>query len=213
MAMFIIPLLIFLLGATPAQGLAGSPNLAREAQASASESYQSLTPEKANDGNPATRWSGIPGRNSGVWFELGWKNPVRIAEVIIYQADAYVMELDIQAWDAAKNDWRAVRHLGKLGTKLPRVIIVSFPVEETERLRIADITNGPTFSEVEVYAEPQPRRLSVQAASDLNGKILGIVTDQWGENLRSLSDYGRGKLPALRGSGNWATAIGPRGTA
>jgi len=51
MAMFVISLFLLLLGSTPAQGPAESPNLAQEAQASASESYQTLSPEKANDGS------------------------------------------------------------------------------------------------------------------------------------------------------------------
>jgi hypothetical protein len=196
-AMFIILLFILLLNVSPSASPDESPNLAREAQASASESYQTLTPEKANDGNTATRWSGIPGHNSGVWFELDWKQPVRITEVIIQQSDAFVIELDVQVWDSAKNGWHTVRHLGKPGAKLPRVIIVSFPAEETERLRIDDITNGPSFSEVEAYAEPLPLRLSVQVASDLNGHILGIVTDQWGSEPVSgarVALSGQGKL-------------------
>jgi hypothetical protein len=96
MAMFIIPLFIYLLNVSPLASPPESPNLAREAQASASESCQVLTPEKANDGSAATRSSGIPGHNSGVWFELDWKEPERIAQAIIHQADAYVMELDVQ---------------------------------------------------------------------------------------------------------------------
>jgi hypothetical protein len=196
MAVCIVPLVILLLGLTPAVGQVESPDLARQATASASESHQALTPEKANDGNPATRWSGIPGHTSGVWFELSWLQAVRIAQVIIHQADAYVMEMDIQVWEAAGNNWRTVKHMGKPGTKLPRVVIISFPAKETSRLRIADITNGPTFSEVEVYSEPRPRRLSVQAASDLDGHILGIVTDQWGSEPVSgaqVTVSGRGK--------------------
>ena len=54
MVMLIIPLFIFLLNVSPSASPAESPNLAREAQASASESYQTLSPEKANDGNTAT---------------------------------------------------------------------------------------------------------------------------------------------------------------
>lgn len=203
MAVITIPLVLLLLGATPDAGRIDPPNLALEATASASESYQVLTPEKANDGNAATRWSGIPGHNSGVWFELSWNRAVRIAEVIIYQADAYVMELDVQVWDAGGNNWRTLKHLGKPGAKLPRVAIVSFTAQETERLRIAEITNGPTFSEVEVYAEPRPRRLSVQVASDLDGHILGVVTDQWGSEPvpgARVAVSGRGKRGPWTGS-------------
>jgi beta-galactosidase len=197
MAMLSIPLFFLLLSAKPLTGPPGSSNLAREAQASASESYQTLTPSKANDGDTATRWSGIPGHDSGVWFQLDWGHPVRIAQVIIQQSDSFAMELDVQVWDSAENGWRSIRHQGKPGARLPRVLIVSFPVEETERLRIANITNGPSFSEVEAYAEPLPLQLSVQVASDLNGNILGIVTDQWGSEPVSgaaVALAGRGKF-------------------
>src|SRR5512139_3731776 len=120
MAFLIIPLVLVMPGPTPAAEQAESPNLALEAMAGASEYFQALTPEKANDGNAATRWSGIPGHNSGVWFELSWSRAVRIAEVVIHQADAYVMELDLQAWDAGSKNWRPLKHLGKPGAKLPR---------------------------------------------------------------------------------------------
>jgi beta-galactosidase len=162
---------------------AGVPqNLAQTARAVASESYQGLTPEKAADGDPATRWSGIPGHTAGVWFELDWSEPVRIAEVVIHQFDTYAAEIDVRVWDAVKADWRTVRHLGRPGAKLPKVIVVEFPAERTERLRLADISGGPSFNDVEAYAQALPRRLSVQAASDLNGDILGIVTDRWGSS-------------------------------
>ena len=173
---------IVFLSAAPPRDPVRSRNLAREARADASESYQGLTPGQAADGDPATRWSGIPGHTSGVWFELDWAKPVRLAEVVIEQFGAYAAELDVRVWDAAESDWRTVRHLGLPGAKLPRVVVVEFPVQETTRLRLADITNGPSFNEVEVYQEPQPRLVSVQAASDLNGNILGVVTDQWGSS-------------------------------
>jgi beta-galactosidase len=180
-----------------------SQNLSLSAKAGASESYQGLIPRQAADGERATRWSGVPGHTSGVWFELDWEEPVRVAEIVIEQFDAYVAELDIRVWDAAKADWQTVRHLGRPGAKLPRVIVVEFPAERTARLRLADISGGPSFNEVEVYAEPLPRRLSVQAASDLNGNILGIVTDQWGSSPVAgahVALHGRGKLGDWRGS-------------
>jgi len=44
-------------------------NLARSAQAVASESFSAaFTPDKAIDGDPNTRWSGISGHNEGVWY-------------------------------------------------------------------------------------------------------------------------------------------------
>jgi len=159
---------------------AGSANLALSALASASESQESLTPDKAVDGDAASRWSGIPGHTSGVWFELGWTRPVSIAEVVIRQYDTFVTELDLQVWDEGRSDWRTVRHLGGPDARLPKIVIVDLAAEATSRMRLANIANGPSFTEVEVYAARQARRLSVHAASDLDGRLLGMVTDQWG---------------------------------
>src|SRR5262245_27677709 len=80
-----------------AQGSAQAPsprNLAREARASASETHEDFTPAKACDGDRQSRWSGIPGHNTGVWFQLEWAQPVKIGEVVIRQFDRFVMELD-----------------------------------------------------------------------------------------------------------------------
>ena len=87
---------------TPAQA-SDNPNLAPRALAIASEDFgPALVPRFANDGDPSTRWSGISGHNVGVWFELDWPQPVTLRQVVLQQYDTYVMELDLQSWDAAK---------------------------------------------------------------------------------------------------------------
>ncbi|MEW6072744.1 MAG: glycoside hydrolase family 2 TIM barrel-domain containing protein [Planctomycetota bacterium] len=169
----------------PAPSFAPEPfpqaaNLAREATASAIESYGELTPEKANDGDPATRWSGIPGHNRGIWLELAWREPVRIGEVVLHQYDTFTMELDFAIWDEAAGEWRILAHRGTDGRRLPRVVLARWTPVETTRLRIANITNGPSFDEVEVYASAPPEHLALSAAGDLAGGIVGVVTDPWG---------------------------------
>src|SRR5690242_17827964 len=71
-------------------------NLASDAVATASESQGSLIPDNARDGDLGTRWSGIPGHNKDVWFQLEWRQPVRLGELVIHQFDRYTMEMDIQ---------------------------------------------------------------------------------------------------------------------
>src|SRR5258708_7668632 len=85
--------------ARPNVPAAGPHNLALDAHATASESYGDLIADKARDGDQATRWSGIPGHNKGVWFELAWPRPILIGEVVIHQFDRFVIELDVQVWD------------------------------------------------------------------------------------------------------------------
>jgi len=159
----------------------GAENLARRAKASASESQDGLTPEKAVDGEGGTRWSGIPGHNSGVWYQLDWEKPVRVGELVIQQFDRFTFEMDVQVWDAAKNDWRTMQHFGKPQSRLPLVVLCRFDPVETTRVRIGNITNGPSFNEVEVYAKPfSAYEPVVRLASDLQGRFVGVVTDRWG---------------------------------
>ncbi len=165
-------------------GADGAPvaprNQALAAHAAASESYGDLTPEKAHDGDAASRWSGIPGHNQGVWYQLTWDAPVRIAEVVIHQYDRFVMELDVQALETAGGQWRTLAHRGKAGERLPRVVVVPVTPVETTALRIGNITNGPSFTELEVYDRPFGSGAVTTLASDLQGNFYGVVSDKWG---------------------------------
>lgn len=166
-----------------ARGLAaeGSPvNLARQAHASAFESYGNLMPELAIDGQEQTRWSGIPGHNAGGWYELDWDQPVKIGEVVVIQYDRFVKEFDLQVWDEASAGWLTLQHFGQPDRKLPKVVICRFTPRRTTRLRLANITNGPSFTEVEVFAEPFAHPPVINLASDANGHFVGMVSDAWG---------------------------------
>ncbi|MBI3817413.1 MAG: discoidin domain-containing protein [Planctomycetes bacterium] len=164
------------------QGAAGaqSPrNLALAATASASEDFgPALIAGFANDGDPATRWSGISGHNEGVWFQLDWPEAVEIGQVAILQYDTYVKEFDLQVWDDAKNDWKTLRHFGNNNSKLPLAVTATPAPVKSKRLRIGNITNGPSFTEVEVYEKPLGPETFL--GSDLNGNIIGMVCDHWG---------------------------------
>lgn len=156
-------------------------NLARTALATASESQDDLTPEKAVDGRQDTRWSGIPGHNSGVWYQLEWSQPVLIAQVIIHQYDRFTFEMDVQVWDESAADWRTLSHHGKPGVRLPRVLVSEFDKVKTNKLRIGNITNGPSFNEVEVFAERTHWKAVLEARPDLRGNIVGALCDKWGQ--------------------------------
>ena len=155
-------------------------NLARDATASASETERDLTPEKAIDGNLDTRWSGIPGHNSGVWYQLDWKEPVQIGEVVIRQFDTFVFELDVQVRQPGASEWKTVQHFGKEGERLPLRVVCRFEPMRVTAMRIGNVTNGPSFNEVEVYARPFAEGIGAYPASDLRGNFIGIVTDSSG---------------------------------
>jgi beta-galactosidase len=155
-------------------------NLALKAQATASESLEDMTPDKAVDGDPGSRWSAIPGHIEGNWFELAWDDPVTIAEVVVRQYDRWVTELDVQVWDADTGDWRAVGHLGTPGERLPMAIASRFEPQRVSRLRIGSIRGGPSFTEIEVHERPYAYPLTAAVGSDLDGGIVGIVCDERG---------------------------------
>ncbi|MCC6124883.1 MAG: discoidin domain-containing protein [Pirellulales bacterium] len=178
----IVGLFFFSLGANyTLPAAAESPmNLALDAQASASESLGGLTPEKAIDGKPDTRWSGIPGHNEGVWFQLDWKEPVAVGQVAVHQFDAFASEWDIQIREENSTGWKTVQHCGKPRQKLPKVAVGNFSTRKITALRIANITGGPSFNEVAVYDRPYADGLATNLASDLRGRFLGIVSDASG---------------------------------
>ncbi len=151
-----------------------------QARASAFESSGDLTPDLANDGKPETRWSGIPGHNTGGWYELAWDQPMCISEVVVFQYDRYVKEMDIQVWDEDAQVWSTLQHLGQPDRRLPKVVVCRFASRITKRLRLANITNGPSFNEVQVFTKPFSSPLAVNLASDANGNFIGIVSDEWG---------------------------------
>ncbi len=155
-------------------------NLALTARASAFESYQGMTPNLAIDGNPETRWSGIPGHNTGGWYELDWDRQVLIGEVIVFQHDRYVKEMDLQVWNQEQQTWVTLQHLGHPDSQLPRVVVCRVKPLRTTRLRLANITNGPSFTEVQVFEQAFAHPPVVNLASDDDGHFLGILSDEWG---------------------------------
>lgn len=172
---------VCLLYSHPVYAAEASPqNLALQAQASAFEDYQGMRAGLANDGRMETRWSGIPGHNLGGWFELNWAQPVRVGEVVVFQYDRYVKEMDLQIWDLANQVWVTVEHLGRPDRRLPKIVACRFASRRTTRVRLANITNGPSFSEVQVFEEPYAQPPAVTLASDVNGNFIGVVSDAWG---------------------------------
>ena len=161
---------------------AAPQNLALQAQATAFEEYQGMRAGLATDGNMETRWSGIPGHNLGGWFELDWTHPVRVGEVVVFQYDRYVKEMDVQVWDSTNQVWVTLQHLGNPDRRLPKIVVCRFPSRLTTRVRLANITNGPSFTEVQVFEEAYSQPPAVVLASDADGHFIGMVSDAWGSD-------------------------------
>lgn len=175
-------------------------NLAPTARASAFEVQSGLPAELANDGKMETRWSGIPGHNTGGWYELNWDRPVRVGQIVVHQYDRFVIELDVQVWDADAGAWVTLQHFGQPEGRLPKVIVCRFKSRPTTRLRLANITNGPSFNEVQVFEESFAIAPEISLASDAKGNFIGMISDAWGNEPVPGAQV---KLSGLANSGAW----------
>jgi beta-galactosidase len=190
--------------AVPSATAESPRNLALDAHASASESQDDLLPEKAIDGKRDTRWSGIPGHNAGVWYQLEWDNPVEAGEIIVHQYDAYVSELDVQVRADKTAEWKTIQHFGKPEDRLPKVIACRFAPRKICGVRFANIMNGPSFTEVEVYSKPFTKGIVTNVASDLRGGIVGIVSDGPGDTPVEGAEV---TLSGKGGGGAWKATV------
>src|ERR1019366_10485879 len=127
--------------------------------------------------NPETRWSGNPGHNSGGWFELDWQTPQTVGEVVVRQYDRFVTQWDFQIWDDGSGEWVTKGHYGNANERLAIVVLIRIAPTQRTRIRLAKIEKGPSFNEVEVYSNPQEYKAAVEAASDVRGNLIGMVTD------------------------------------
>ena len=155
-------------------------NLALSARATAFEFQPGLPAELGNDGKMDTRWSGIPGHNTGGWYELTWNRPVRVGQIVVHQYDRYVKEMDVQAWDDEAKAWITLQHFGQPDRRLPKVVVCRFKPRVAARVRLASITNGPSFNEVQVFEESFAIAPAINLASDANGNFIGMISDAWG---------------------------------
>ncbi len=201
LALVLVWILLLVASGAVAQG----GNLARSARGSASEFQPGLPAHLAHDGRADTRWSGIPGHNSGVWFQLEWEQPVDVAEVLVRQFSRFTFEWDVETWDDATQRWVGAGHYGKPNVRLPGLVLCQIePARRTSRVRIANITNGPSFTEVEVYGPSERHRPEVHLASDLRGNFVGMLCDAFG------SQPAAGQVVTLSGSfasGRWHRVV------
>ena len=148
---------VYLLCSHPGHAAEAAPqNLALQAHTLAFEEYQGMLAGLANDGRMETRWSGIPGHNLGGWFQLDWAQPVQVGEIVVFRYDRYVKEMDLQIGDLVNPAWVTVEHLGRPDRRLPRIVTCRFPSRRITRVRLANITNGPSFTEELLKQEAGP---------------------------------------------------------
>jgi hypothetical protein len=133
-------------GPTPAMS-----NLALGATATASSIYgQEYTPEKANDGQPESRWNSAPGTAAGEWLALDLGRDTRVDAVLLLQCTQWtrITAYAIQAWIGG--GWQEVCR----GTNMPDSALCRFKAVSTSKVRlVVQGTTGttPTIREFRLF--------------------------------------------------------------
>jgi len=78
-------------------------DLARGKSARASSQWNvEYTADKANDGNPGTRWNSADGKTAGEWLEIDFGKPTAFNQTVIEQFGERITKYKIQYWDGVQ---------------------------------------------------------------------------------------------------------------
>ena len=163
-------------------------NLALTAHASAQSIYHglaSMSPDKAIDGRLDTRWGAD---ERGHWLQLDWDTTQTIRGALIRNYNE-VWNMDreytIQAWETSPDGTSGrFRDIASVTPKSATVIF-RFPAVTTTRIRVINLI---TLWELEVYDNTEgldkmideQTRMSIAAAGDSRGRLIGTVSRQQG---------------------------------
>ncbi|MHB1459337.1 MAG: discoidin domain-containing protein, partial [Armatimonadota bacterium] len=163
-------------------------NLALTAHASAQSIYQglaSMSPDKATDGDPDTRWGAD---ERGHWLQLDWDKPQTIRGAVIHNYnEAWNMgrEYTLQVWETSSDGTAGRFRDAQTVTGRTATVVFRFPPVTTSRIRV---TNLITLWELEVYDDTEAldkmideqTQMSIAAAGDSRGRLIGTVSRQQG---------------------------------
>jgi len=90
-------------------------------EASSEWAARGYSPQLAFDVNPETRWNSVDGSANGQWLKIVFPEVVEIARVILHEPFDRVTGVQIQTFDADKNDW--ITHA--VGERINMSIIMS----------------------------------------------------------------------------------------
>lgn len=125
-------------------------NLAAKAKASASSVWSDeYGPERAIDGDGATRWNPAKANTNGCWLDLTWPQPVRFDTVVVDECMDFGPR--IQQWHLLAGDTE-LKEIAK-GTDMGAAHTITLPQPvEAKRLRLLvdRATDTPTIWEVKV---------------------------------------------------------------
>ncbi|MHB9038408.1 MAG: hypothetical protein ACYC64_17290 [Armatimonadota bacterium] len=120
------------------------PNLAREGTANASATWPdpAYTASMGNDGNLATRWSGLG--SGSEWYEIDWTTSQTFNAIALYYQSIASTQIIVQAWNSLTGRFEDVSSMPATASKMN----FYFPRVTTTRLRLQNVVS---FWEAEVY--------------------------------------------------------------
>ncbi len=123
-------------------------NLALNAVASASSIWSSdYTPDKANDGDPATRWNSAWPMSAQEWLQLDFGGPTRFNAVVFSQFADRIMGYKVQAGNGGA--WTDLVIGGQMGPS--RTDTFPAVTNTSVRLLVTNSTTTPSIYEFQVF--------------------------------------------------------------
>jgi hypothetical protein len=161
-------------------------NIAPQANASASSVHPQYPLASVNDNRMDTSWSTSPGKTTGEWLRFDWNEPQEICGVVLHATGPWAQTIDVQV--ERDGSWVSVGKSGSADEKTPVNTIVAFKPQRTKSVRFL-FEGGAAYYEVEVYADPSKMaqataeytKMSIFAAGDLRGRLMGTVSQDSGE--------------------------------
>jgi len=132
----------------------------------------SLDANRANDGNPSTRWASKPYETMPQWLQIEWADPQELNGVKILFERAYAEDYKIQTWDGA--NW--IEQINITGNTMLEGYHF-FPAVKTTKLRIY-VTNVTklydliSIWELEAFA---PRGFSTEIRIPREGRYMFAI--------------------------------------
>lgn len=115
-----------------------------------------FTPDRAVDGDPATRWGCDPGVKSA-WLEVDLGSSQAFNRASISEGFDRVKRFELQVWES--DAWRTIQEGQTIGEHRE----LSFPVVSAQRVRLnlAETTEAPSIWEFQLFgpnsrSAPQP---------------------------------------------------------
>jgi beta-galactosidase len=147
----------------------------------ASDSSLHHEARSAADGDSDSYWECLGTEATPCWFEIAWKEPVSIQEVVLrrYEPDRGARDLTrLKAEVFDNGSWHDLATSGDGSSPLPQLLYLRVPATKALKLRISGLDGNALVREIEAYSEHTPAWMDIRG--DARGNAIGVLTDGFG---------------------------------